>query len=185
MAAPEHRSADLARLSAITREFAVATADFATEKSHASLTDFLSRVRDALGMDIAFVAQVVDDRRVFRVTSAASGEPCAVVPGNSDPLVDSYCKRIIEGHLPRAIPDTSAVPEVSHLPITQRLAIGAYLSVPIVLPNGEVFGTLCCFSHSPRKELGQRDVDALQDVANAIAASIDRSGQIRGKIWAG
>ena len=167
---PAHHLADLA---AITRDFAVATPDFATPSNHKPLSDFLARVREALGMDIAFVSQFVDDQRVFRVVSVAAQEPPSpVAPGNSDPLVDTYCKLVLEGRLPMAIPDTRESPEAQRLAITHQLRIGAYLSVPIVLKDGEVFGTLCCFSHVARPKLGHEEVLGLQDVANVIAASI-------------
>lgn len=166
----------LAQLAAITREYSVATADFASEDRHKPLSEFLARVRAALGMDIAFVSQFVDDQRVFRIVSVAAQGPSPVAPGNSDPLVDSYCKRIVEGRLPRAIPDTSASAEAKALAITRRLAIGSYLSVPVVLRNGEVYGTLCCFSHQARPDIGEADVLGLQDVASVIAAGIDRIG---------
>lgn len=178
MPVPASSESRLAHLAAITREYAVATADFASEDRHKPLSEFLARVRAALGMDIAFVSQFVDDQRVFRIVSVAAQGPSPVAPGNSDPLVDSYCKRIVEGRLPRAIPDTAASAEARALAITQRLAIGSYLSVPIVLRSGEVYGTLCCFSHLARPQLGEADVLGLQDVANVIAAGIDRTGGV-------
>jgi GAF domain-containing protein len=164
---------DLQQLATAVREFAVATADGATHAQHRSLAEFLARVREALRMDIAFVSQFVNDLRVFRVVSVAAPGASPVAVGNSDPLVDSYCKRVVEGRLPRAIPDTAASAEARDLEITRRLRIGAYLSVPIVLRNGRVYGTLCCFSHLARPELGEREVVGLQDVANVIAAGIE------------
>lgn len=166
----------LAQLAAITREYAVVTADGASQDWHQPLSEFLDRVRAALGMDIAFVSQFVDDQRVFRIVSVAAQVSSPVAPGISDPLVDSYCKRVVEGRLPGAIPDTAASAEARSLAITQRLAIGSYLSVPIVLRNGEVYGTLCCFSHLARPDLGDADVLGLQDVASVIAAGIDGPG---------
>jgi GAF domain-containing protein len=170
----ESRAPQLAQLAAITAEYAVATADQYSHPHHKSLSEFLARVRDALGMDVAFVSQFVEDQRVFRVVNVAAHSALLLAPGQSDPLVDSYCKRIVEGRLPRAIPDTTASAETRDLAITQRLRIGAYLSVPIVLKNGEVYGTLCCFSHSVRPDLGDSEILGLQDVANVIAAGIER-----------
>jgi len=173
MMAPQSSAPHLAQLAAITRQYAVATADGASHQRHQALSEFLWRVREALGMDIAFVSQFVDDQRVFRVVNVAAHSPSPLAAGQSDPLVDSYCQRIVEGRLPKAIPDTAASPEARHLAITQRLRIGAYLSVPIVLKNGEVYGTLCCFSHLAMPTLGAGEILGLQDVANVIAAGID------------
>lgn len=172
MTVPSHRVADLHSLAAVTREYAVATADFASHPQHQSLSAFLSRVRAALDMDIAFVSEFVDDERIFRVVNAAStSSPVRV--GASDPLIDTYCKQVVEGRLPRAIPDTGALPAARDLAITRKLQIGAYLSVPIVLKDGRVYGTLCCFSHQPWPGLGSAEILGLQDVANVIARGID------------
>lgn len=179
----EHSAGQLAQLGAITREFAVVTADSFTHDLHRPLSEFLARVRAALGMDIAFVSQFVNDQRVFRVVSVAAHGLSPVTPGHSDPLVDSYCKRVLDGRLSRAIPDTSTLPEARDLAITERLRIGAYLSVPIVLKNGEVFGTLCCFSHLARPDLGDEHVLGLQDVANVIAAGIGSRGDHGRNPW--
>jgi GAF domain-containing protein len=185
MATPKRPSGDRARLPALTREFAVATADFATQEIYKPLTQFLAQVREALGMDIAFVSQIEGDRRVFRVISMAAQESLPVAVGDSDPLVDSYCQRVLEGRLPHAIADTALSAEAQSLEITERLQIGAYLSVPIVTRDGGVFGTLCCFSHAARPGLGDDDVAALRNVADAVAASIERGGGLRENIWAG
>lgn len=172
----ESRAPHLAQLAAITSDYAVATADSFSHPRHKPLSEFLARVRDALGMDVAFVSQFVEDRRVFRVVNVAPHSTLPLVAGQADPLVDSYCKRIVEGRLPGAIPDALASPETRDLAITQRLQIGAYLSVPIVLKDGSVYGTLCCFSHVARPGLGESEILGLQDVANVIAAGIDNGG---------
>ncbi|HEY1230674.1 MAG TPA: GAF domain-containing protein, partial [Ramlibacter sp.] len=106
-----------------------------------------------------------------------------VVPGRSDALLDTYCQRIVDGRLPTVIPDSGASQEASSLAITQVLNIGAYLSAPVVLPNGEVFGTVCCISHSPRPDLRDADARAIAAVAQAVAASVTRTGAIRYVSW--
>jgi GAF domain-containing protein len=58
--------------------------------------------------------------------------------------------------------------------ITARLQIGAYLSAPVLLGNGQVFGTLCCISHQPREDLQQADAQALRALADAIAFGIEQ-----------
>jgi GAF domain-containing protein len=172
MTAPLPKRADLPCLAAATRQYAVATADSATHPQHQSLSEFLSRVRQALDMDIAFVSEFVDDKRVFRVVSAVS-DASPVRTGVSDPLIDTYCKQVVEGRLPQAIPDTDALPEARQLAITQHLRIGAYLSVPIVLRDGRVYGTLCCFSHEAWPGLGSTEILGLKDVADVIARGLD------------
>ena len=173
-------------LTEVLRDFAVATAEGGSRPGVRPVTELLARVREALGMDIAFISEVLDDRRIFRVTSVdAKDSDSPVRPGHSDELIQTYCKLILDGRLPAVTPDTRREPGVAALPITERLGIGAYLSVPIVLQDGSVFGTLCCFSHSPRPDLGEQDAQALRDVANLIAAGIGRDGTLKDKLWPG
>lgn len=165
--------------------FAVATAGEATPRLYEPMTFLLAQVRQSLGMDVVFVSQFVDRERVFEVVSAAGERTPQIAPGHSDPLLDTYCERIATGRLPAVIRDTLAIGAAAELPITQTLQIRAYLSAPVVLANGKVFGTLCCISHSPRQDLRDRDAEALAEVARAVAASIDRNGRIRYASWTG
>jgi len=43
------------------------------------------------------------------------------------------------------------------LAITRALDIQSYLSAPVVLSNGEVFGTVCCIGHHVRHDLRKQD----------------------------
>ena len=117
-----------------------------------SLDQILARalraLRTHLGMDIAFISELRDGRRVFRLVDAAPGNT-AVQMGGSDLLEDSYCQRVIDLRLPELIPDTSAVPAAMELVATTLLPIGAHVCVPIRLYDGSVYGTLVCISAKP------------------------------------
>lgn len=147
------------------RAFGMASSTGATPDLYEPMTFLLAQVRQALGMDVVFVSQFVDQARVFEVVSAAGEHASQFSPGHSNPLLDTYCQRIVEARLPAVIRDTHGLPAAFELPITQALQIRAYLSAPIVLANGSVFGTVCCISHSPRQDLRERDAAALAEVA--------------------
>ena len=172
-----------AGLDASLREFAVSTAEGASPSLYEPLTRLLSSIRQHLRMDVVFISRFVDQQRVFQVVSTAGERPPGLSPGDSDPLLDTYCQRIVDGRLPRVIADTADSPEARSLPVTRKLGIGAYLSAPVVLPNGVVFGTVCCISHSPRPDLVDADARALAAVADSVAAAIDRKGRIDFKGW--
>ena len=165
------------------RVFAAATADAAQPDLYGPLTFLLAQVRRALGMDVVFVSQFVDRQRVFEIVSAEGQLAGQIARGGSDPLLDSYCQRIVDGRLPAIIRDTAASPEAASLAITQTFDIRAYLSAPVILPNGEVFGTVCCISHKTRNDLREADARALKAVAEAVAASIGAKGTVRYASW--
>jgi len=132
---------------------------------------------------VAFVSQIDQDRRHFDIVSVAADTRASIRAGASDALIDTYCKLVIDGELPTVIPDAFDSSKAADLEITGKLGIRSYLSAPIVLASGEVFGTLCCFSSAPRPDLREADAQALRAVADAIAASIERDGELLRPIW--
>ena len=163
---------DLQGLISITTEYEVATADGSDQSNLKALSNLLHRIRLTFGMDCVFVSEFVEGRRVFRHVDCTDKETSMVKMGGSDSLEDTYCQRIVDGRLPLAISDTAANNEANSLPITKALEIGAYLSAPIVLASGDIFGTLCCFSKNTMPGLGGVAVDALAAIAKLISSSI-------------
>ena len=136
-----------------------------------SLERGLSAIRTHLGMEVAFISEFVDGRRVFRHVDAGAAD-APVVVGASDPLEESYCQRVVDGRLPELIPDACLNAEALTLAATQALPVGAHLSVPIRLADGRLYGTFCCFSRSPDHSLTRRDLDMMRVFAQMAAAEI-------------
>ena len=142
--------------------------------SNQVIQDLLRTMRSLLDMDIAFVSEFGDDRLTLRHVDAKPVSASMMSVGDSTHLAQTYCKRVIDGRFPNAIPDVLQIPEAVALPGTAALNIAAYLSVPVTLRNGEVYGSLCCISHSPRTALGSRQIDALRYVAGIVAVELER-----------
>lgn len=175
--APRH-----GRLAQIADEISTASGLAAADPGFHALGHFLAEVRQVLAMDVVFASQFVGDRRVFRCVSADGNFDVPIAPGQSDALLDTYCRLIVESRIPAVVADSAEHAELAQLPVTRSLRISAYLGVPIVLADGSVFGTLCCISHSPRRDLLDSDAAALRLIAHAIAGSVV-DGQARGGIW--
>jgi diguanylate cyclase len=56
---------------------------------------------------------------------------------------DTLCARMVQGFGPMIAPRTDDVPAYRDAPITTIVPIKAYIGLPLVLANGELFGTLC------------------------------------------
>jgi GAF domain-containing protein len=132
----------------------------------------LEAARQALGMDMAYVADTRHGRQAY-VAVAGDGPSFGVLAGSSVALDGTYCQLLLEGKLARVIPDTTAEPLVRELPITARGRIGAYCGIPIVLSDGRVFGTFCCLSHGARATLDERDAQFMQVIGRLIAEQIE------------
>ena len=167
------------RLAEIAQSISFATWAGTTDQRLQGLSTYLGAVREALGMEVAFVSQLLEQGRVFKVVSSSPGSPSPIRVGHSDPLLDTYCMYVLQGRLPPVIRDIrTAGHQAALLPITQRLGIGCYLSAAVVLPDWRMFGTLCCFSRQARPDLEDEDGRALGAVADAIAAAVDEGGNV-------
>ena len=133
----------------------------------------LQVMRRHLGLQVAYVSQFVDGRSVFREVDAP-GLEALIKPGDSRSLDDVYCRHILAGRLPELMPDTAREPVARAMPITAAVPIGAHVSVPIRLPDGEVYGMFCCLGPSPDASLNRRDLQMMRAFADLAAFDIDR-----------
>ncbi|SFJ89584.1 EAL domain-containing protein [Methylophaga sulfidovorans] len=138
-----------------------------------NLSYILSVIRNHLEMDVAFISEFTDELRKIEVIDSVDPD-IPLKAGHADPTELTYCQKIVEGELDGIIADTSDNPITKAMPITQELNIGSYLGVPIVLNDGEVYGTFCCFSHTSDATLSERDLALMKIFADISARQIDR-----------
>ncbi|RZL64528.1 MAG: GAF domain-containing protein [Variovorax sp.] len=153
-------------------ELLVATADGGDALINDSVPEVLKLLREHLRMDVVFVSEFVDGRRVFRHVNTAPDRPSLIAANESAPLEQSFCQRVVDGRLPGLVQDVAKLPDFDQLPATP-FPVGAHLSVPIVLNDGRVYGTLCCFSTGANPALAQRDLKKLEMSALLAARRID------------
>lgn len=131
----------------------------------------LDAVRAHLGMEIAFAARYVGDRRQF--THIRTLLPVPQRPGDSEPNEDTFCWHVREGRLPELIHDAADFPLARTLPITVALPVGCHMDVPIRLKDGSVYGSFCCLSRTADRSLTGRDLAALRAFADLAAVQIE------------
>ena len=150
-------------------EMLVATAEASDELIHRAIGQVLKMLRTQLNMDVVFVSQFIDGRREFKRVEADADSIVKV--GMSDPLEDSYCQRVVDGRLPRIVRDVKALPADTDIPDIP-IQVGSYISTPIALADGSIYGTLCAFSAKPHPELNAADLKNLQLAAELAARNI-------------
>jgi EAL domain-containing protein (putative c-di-GMP-specific phosphodiesterase class I) len=167
----ESPHADRARQDAAAAPDAVAEAQPAlSQTTAASVRMLLADLRRRFALDVALVSHFRGGRRVVDIVD--SSEPVAFGAGHADPVEDTYCQHIVDGRLPEVMPNVEAHPLARDLLATRALRIGAHLGVPIVLDGGEVFGTLCAYTHAARPDLDEHAATVLGLVADAIGRSV-------------
>jgi EAL domain-containing protein (putative c-di-GMP-specific phosphodiesterase class I) len=135
------------------------------------VTDLLRAIRVHLQMEVAFISQFALGHRFFRHVDHADGLNLLKI-GDSDPLDQTYCQRIVDGRLPELMRDANEIPEARALPVTHALPVGAHMSVPIRFPNGQVYGTFCCFSRKADPTLIERDLHVMRAFADLAASRL-------------
>src|SRR5918998_4429037 len=137
----------------------------------------LSDVRRALRMDVVFVSEFAADRLVFRALEGDS-ESFGWQEGESFPLDESYCKRVLDGRIPRVVPNAKREEATRDLRVTSEADMGSYCAVPLVLSDGRLYGTLCCVSHEADPGLRESDLGMMERTAGWLVGQMERRGRL-------
>lgn len=156
-------------------ELLVATADASDHLIDGSVGEVLKLLRARMKMDVVFVSEFIGGERVFRCVDQAPQHQM-IAEGESEPLETSWCQRVVDGRMPELVPDVPAAQARGEVPASP-LTIGTFLSTPIVLDSGQVYGTLCCFSFGINPMTTRQDVKTLRYTAQLTAAKINRARQ--------
>ncbi|RZL45231.1 MAG: GAF domain-containing protein [Variovorax sp.] len=166
-------------------ELLVATADGGDALINDCVPEVLRLLREHLRMDVVFVSEFVDGRRIFRRVEATP-DRAVVAVNESAPLEATFCQHVVDGRMPSLVHDVAKLPNFDQLP-KAPFKIGAHLSVPVVLNDGRVYGTLCCFSQAPNDDLTRRDQKKLEMSAQLAARRIDadraREAEVASAKW--
>lgn len=121
------------------------------------LHHLVAAAREHLDADIGFLCEFEGGSKIVReVDGDVHGRQ--VPAGTAYPLERTYCHRVTRGDLPSIVQDGRHDPCTRDLAITRDLDIGTYIGVPVELPDGSLYGTLCCISHQVDRSVHERDV---------------------------
>jgi EAL domain-containing protein (putative c-di-GMP-specific phosphodiesterase class I) len=127
--------------------------------------------RRHLQMDVVYVAEFSGGKQVQRAL-AGDAESFGLAVGEGPDLATTYCNLMTTGAIPNIIPDSSRDERVRDLATTTDSRIGAYIGVPLVLPDGDVYGSFCCLNHTATDALSERDVQFMQMLAELLVDHI-------------
>lgn len=133
------------------------------------IAELLKTARDALGLSLAFMTRM--DETTQHVEVVESALPLLFRDGGTRPRETTFCQSIMDGKLPAVIPDVTKFPEAMRLPAAKMPRIRSYVSVPVTLSDGSVYGTFCAAGFAADKQLSKRD-KALMEVLSQAAALI-------------
>ncbi|MEU4622039.1 EAL domain-containing protein [Actinoplanes sp. NPDC023801] len=132
------------------------------------VADLLRTARQSLGMGLAFLSRM--DETVQHLEVVDSVLP--LQDGMTQPRATSFCQLITDGVLPPVIPDVTRFPAADRLPGTEQ-GIRSYISVPVELSDGTVYGTFCGAGFVADPQLSDRDRVLMEVLAHAAAMIVE------------
>lgn len=133
----------------------------------------LARLRDHMGFDVAYVAQLDADDMIIRA-HCAPDFPAELPAQFTIPREDGFCHHMINGDIPQIVHDSAEHPAVVDAPTRHDFNIQSYIGVPLHRRDGSVYGSLCCIGHTPNQSLNDRDLRTIKLFAEIVVEQIDR-----------
>jgi GAF domain-containing protein len=122
-------------------------------------------------MPVAYLTRM--DGTTQSLEQVDSSIPFLFQEGYSQPQDQTLCDAIGKGHLPAVMPDVTKHRRAMALPATKFPRIRSFISVPITLSDGTLYGTFCAAGLTRNKELRARDAQLLEVLAGAAAVIIE------------
>lgn len=134
----------------------------------ASFDRYARLVRHSLGVPVALVSIVEDDRQVF---PGAEGLPPSYQRARQTPLSHSFCQYVVKDGAPLVISDARKDTRLRDNRAIEDLDVVAYAGWPIRNQHERVIGSLCAIDSRPR-EWTDHELAMLEDLAASCSAEI-------------
>ncbi|WP_323774587.1 GAF domain-containing protein [Alcanivorax sp.] len=126
----------------------------------------LAQLQNRFGMALWMITRLrTDELVVLRSRDNYYG----LDQGNRLQWEQSYCAKMMELGAPRIAANAQLNPDYSHAPINSDLTIGAYIGLPLVDRDNQLFGTLCALDPEPQNPALEQALPALQHEARLIS----------------
>ncbi|WP_369257145.1 EAL domain-containing protein [Geodermatophilus amargosae] len=135
------------------------------------IAELLRTARKSLHMSVAFLSRLDGTTQHLEVVDTRV--PLLVQEKNKQVQETSFCQAILDGRLPAVIDDVTRHPVAMSLPSARIPRIRSYVSTPVTLSDGSLYGTFCAFGFTSDKELSGRDEALMKVLASAASVIIE------------
>jgi EAL domain-containing protein (putative c-di-GMP-specific phosphodiesterase class I) len=140
------------------------------------VAELLRTAKESLGLSLTFLSRLDGTTQHLEVVESS-------IPlfrdGQTQPQSTSFCQAILDGRLPPVIPDVARLPEAKRLPAARFPRIRSFVSVPVTLSDGSLYGTFCAAGFTSDRDLAKRDQALMEVLARATATIIEPGVQRR------
>ena len=135
------------------------------------VAELLRTAKDALGLSVSFLTRMDGTTQHLEVVD--SDIPFVFREGAKLRQETTFCQAILDGRLPSVIPDVREFPVAMALPAARFPRLRSYVSVPVTLSDGSMYGTFCATGLTTDKGLSKRDKALMEVLASAAAVIIE------------
>lgn len=135
------------------------------------VADLLRTAKGSLNLSVAFLSRL--DGVTQHLEVVESSVPFLFKEGMTQRQDTTFCQAILDGKLPAVIPDVRKFPEAMKLPAARLPRIRSYVSVPVRLSDGSLYGTFCAAGLTTDKELTTRDKVLMEVLASAASVIVE------------
>ena len=133
------------------------------------IAELLHTARTSLRLSVAFLSRLDGTTQHLEVVDTSV--PFLFQEGYQQKQEATLCQAILDKKIPQVIPDLTVFPEAMKLPAARMPRLRSYVSVPVTLSDGSLYGTFCAAGLTTDRDLTRRD-KALMDVLASAAAVI-------------
>jgi hypothetical protein len=135
------------------------------------IADLLQTAKKSLCLSVAFLSRL--DGTTQHLEVVESSVPFLFQEGYQQKQDLTLCQAVLDRKLPAVIPNLKDFPEAMKLPAARMPRLRSYVSVPVVLSDGELYGTFCAAGLTSDKDLTRRDKALMEVLASAAAVIIE------------
>jgi len=137
------------------------------------IAELLATAKDSLRLSVAFLSRLDGTTQHLEVVEASGPAALLFREGATQVQETSFCQAILDGDLPPVIPDVTKHPKAMDLPAARMPRIRSYVSVPVTLSDGTLYGTFCAAGLTTDKHLTKRDQALMEVLARAASVILE------------
>ena len=143
----------------------------------AAVPTILDVVLQMTGMGFAAVARVTEDRWITCKSLDHVG--FGLKPGDELPVESTLCDEIRGHRQPIVFDDATEDPQYRDHHTPRIYGLRSYISIPIILANGQFFGTLCAIDPNPAKINNPQVINSFKLFAELIGQHLDADDRLK------
>jgi len=140
-------------------------------ESEQQIAELLHTARRSLRLSVAFLSRMDGTTQHLEVVDSAI--PLVFHDGITQQQETTFCQHVLDGRLPAVMPDMRKSRLAMSLPVARTPRIRSYVTTPVVLSDGSLYGTLCAFGFTSDPELTTRDKSLMDVLAGAASVIIE------------